>query len=378
MAMEDVSRTATDAVDERKWHPDLPPPTATTGIIGWTRANLLSSPLNIALTLASLYLLYVAVPPLLDWAIFSANWNAGTSRDECVKDGACWTMVIARFEQFMYGFYQYDQRWRIDLAFILFFGAMVPLLIERVPGKLYLAIFLFAVFPIVAFFLLYGGFGLPVQETRLWGGLTLTLILGIVGIVFSLPLGILLALGRRSNLPIIRMLCIAFIELVRAVPLITVLFMASVMLPLFLPEGVSFDKLLRAMIGIALFGAAYMAEVVRGGLQAIPKGQFEGAMALGLNYWKMTALIILPQALRISIPGIVNTFIGGFKDTTLVVVIGLFELLGIVQQATRDANWRGTSFEGFAFAGLVFFIFCFGMSRYSQYLERKLHTGHKR
>ncbi len=378
MTMEDVSRTPAGAVDERKWHPDLPPPVATTGVIGWTRANLFSSPLNIALTLGSLYLLYVALPPLLDWAIFSANWNAGTSRDDCVKDGACWTMVIARFEQFIYGFYAVDQRWRINLTFILFFGTMVSLLIEGVPGKKYLAIFLFGVFPVVAFFLLYGGLGLPVQETRLWGGLTLTLILGVVAIVFSLPLGIILALGRRSNLPVIRMLCVALIELVRAVPFVTVLFMASVMLPLFLPEGVSFDKMLRAMIATALFGAAYMAEVVRGGLQAIPKGQFEGAMALGLNYWKMTALIVLPQALRISIPAIVNTFIGGFKDTTLVIVIGLFELLGIVQQATRDANWRGTSFEGFAFVALVFFIFCFGMSRYSQYLERKLHTGHKR
>ncbi len=377
MPMEHLSPTAAGG-DERTLHPDLPPPTATTGVIGWMRANLFSSPLNIALTLVSLYVLYVAIPPLLDWAIVSANWSVGTSRDDCQNDGACWSMVIARFQQFMYGFYQYDQRWRIDLTFILFFGAMIPLLIERVPGKKYLAIFLFGIFPFVAFFLLYGGLGLPVQETRLWGGLTLTLILGIIGIVFSLPLGILLALGRRSDLPAIRMLCIGFIELLRAVPLITVLYMASVMLPLFVPEGVSFDKLLRAMIGIALFGAAYMAEVVRGGLQAIPKGQYEGAMALGLSYWKMTALIILPQALRISIPAIVNTFIGGFKDTTLVIVIGLFELLNIVQQATRDANWRGTSFEGFAFVAVVFFIFCFSMSRYSQYLERKLHTGHKR
>jgi general L-amino acid transport system permease protein len=377
MPMEHLSQTATGG-DERTWHPDLPPPTATTGVIGWMRANLFSSPLNIALTRVSRYVLSIAIPPLLDWAIVSANWNVGTSRDDCQKDGACWSMVIARFQQFMYGFYQYDQRWRIDLTFILFFGAMIPLLIERVPGKKYLAIFLFGIFPFAAFFLLYGGLGLPVQETRLWGGLTLTLILGIIGIVFSLPLGILLALGRRSNLPAIRMLCIGFIELLRAVPLITVLYMSSVMLPLFVPEGVSFDKLLRAMIGIALFGAAYMAEVVRGGLQAIPKGQYEGAMALGLNYWKMTALIILPQALRISIPAIVNTFIGGFKDTTLVIVIGLFELLNIVQQATRDANWRGTSFEGFAFVAVVFFIFCFSMSRYSQYLERKLHTGHKR
>jgi general L-amino acid transport system permease protein len=287
-------------------------------------------------------------------------------------------MVRARFGQYMYGFYPVDQRWRVDLAYILLFCAMIPLLVQRVPGKKYFAIFLFAIYPIVAFFLFYGGFGLPEVETRLWGGLMLTLLLGTVGIVASLPIGIVLALGRRSSMPVIRLLCTAFIEFVRAVPLITVLFMASVMLPLFLPPGVTFDKLLRAMIGIALFGAAYMAEVVRGGLQAIPRGQYEAAMALGLNYVKMTGLIIMPQALRIVIPGIVNTFIGLFKDTTLVLIIGLFELLNVVQASTRDAVWAGLSKEGYVFTAAMFFIFCFGMSRYSQYLERKLHTGHRR
>ncbi len=378
---EQVSKS--DQVWERK--PGLPPPTATVGLVGWVRQNLLSSWLNVALTLASLWLLYETIPPFLDWAILSANFQEGTSREVCDEaarlqegTGACWTMVRARFGQFMYGYYPVEERWRVDLAFILFFGAAIPLLIEGVPGKKYIAGFLFIALPVVAFYLFYGGLGLPVVETRLWAGLMLTLILGVVGIVFSLPIGILLALGRRSDLPVLRLLCIAFIEVVRAVPLITVLFMASVMLPLFLPPGVTFDKLLRAMVGIALFTAAYMAEVVRGGLQAIPRGQYEGAMALGLNYWRMTGLVVLPQALRISIPGIVNTFIGSFKDTTLVLIIGLFELLGIVQQATRDANWRGLSIEGFVFAGAIYFVFCFGMSRYSQYLERRLHTGHKR
>ena len=360
-------------------HPDLPPPSiVAVGAVGWVRRNLLSSPLNAGLTLGSIYLLYVAVPPLLNWALFDANWNAGTSRADCLRDGACWTMVRARFGQFMYGFYPPDQRWRVDLGFLLLFAGAAALLIERVPGKIYAALFLFVLYPVLAYILFYGGFGLEAVETRLWGGLTLTLILGAVGIVAALPIGIVLALGRRSKLPAIRLLCTGFIEFVRAVPLITVLFMASVMLPLFLPEGVTFDKLLRAMIGIALFGAAYMAEVVRGGLQAIPRGQMEAAMALGLNYWKMTALIVLPQALRIVIPGIVNTFIGLFKDTTLVLIIGLFELLGVVQAATRDAAWAGLSREGFFFAGLMFFVVCFGMSRYSQYLERRLHTGHKR
>jgi general L-amino acid transport system permease protein len=359
-------------------HPSLPPPASTVGVIGWLRQNLFSSPLNTVLTLAALYLIYLVLPPLLDWAFFSANWNEGTSRADCVKEGACWTMIRARFWQFMYGRYPHEERWRVDLAFLLFLVTAVPLLIDRVPGKKYLAGFLFLVLPVISFFLFYGGLGLRVVDTALWGGLMLTLILGIVGIVFSLPLGILLAIGRRSELPIVRTICVAFIEFVRAVPLITVLFMASVMLPLFLPQGVTFDKLLRAMIGIAVFGAAYMAEVVRGGLQAIPRGQYEGAMALGLGYWQTMGLVILPQALKIAIPGIVNTFIGLFKDTTLVIVIGLFELLGTVQQATRDANWAGLSTEGYVFAAAVFFIFCFGMSRYSVRLERKLHTGHKR
>ena len=359
-------------------HPSLPPPASTVGVIGWMRANLFSSPLNAVLTLGSLYLVYLILPPLIDWAFLSANWNEGTSRADCVKEGACWTMARARFGQFMYGRYPIDERWRVDIAFILFFATAIPLLIDRVPGKKYLAGFVFFILPVIAFFLFYGGLGLQKVDTAVWGGLMLTLILGIVGIVFSLPIGVLLALGRRSDLPIIRVACVAFIEFVRAVPLITVLFMASVMLPLFLPSGVTFDKLLRAMIGIAIFGAAYMAEVVRGGLQAIPRGQYEGAMALGLGYWQMMAFIVLPQALRIAIPGIVNTFIGLFKDTTLVIVIGLFELLGTVQQATRDANWAGLSHEGFVFAAAVYFIFCFSMSRYSVYLEHKLHTGHKR
>ena len=215
-------------------------------------------------------------------------------------------------------------------------------------------------------------------ETSKWGGLSLTLILSGVGIVASLPIGIVLALGRRSQMPIVRAACVVFIEFWRGVPLITVLFMSSVMLPLFLPEGTSFDKLLRAMIGIVLFESAYMAEVVRGGLAAIPKGQYEAAKALGLNYWKSMGLIILPQALKLVIPGIVNTFIALFKDTTLVLIIGLFDLLTTVEAGFKDSNWLGYAVEGYAFAALVYWIFCFGMSRYSQNLERKLQTGHAR
>lgn len=216
----------------------------------------------------------------------------------------------------------------------------------------------------------------PLVETRLWGGLFLTLVIAAVGIVGSLPLGVLLALGRRSALPVVRAICVAFIEVWRGVPLITVLFMASNMFPLFMPEGVNFDKLLRALLGVTIFASAYMAEVVRGGLQAIPAGQYEAAAALGLGYWRATGLVVLPQALRIVIPGIVNNFIGLFKDTTLVLIIGLFDFLGMAQAASSNTNWLGFAIEGYVFTGFGFWVFCFGMSRYSQHLERRLHTGH--
>jgi general L-amino acid transport system permease protein len=223
-------------------------------------------------------------------------------------------------------------------------------------------------------------FGLEYVETSQWGGLLVTLVVAITGIVFSLPVGILLALGRRSDMPIVKYFSIGFIEIWRGVPLITVLFMASYMLPLFLPPGTNFDKLTRVLIGIALFSSAYMAEVVRGGLQAIPKGQIEAAQALGLPYWNTMNLIVLPQALRIVIPGIVNSFISLFKDTTLVTVVGLYDLMGIVIAGFADAKWASpnTAPTGYFTAALLFWVFCFGMSRYSQFVERRLHTGHKR
>ncbi len=371
-------------------HPDLPPPRRLTGPMAWVFDNLLSSWLNIVLTFASLALLYLTIPPLFDWTIRLAYWYAGTSFEDCkttvlvdgvenkVSTGACWTMIRARFGILMYGYYPFSERWRVDLAFVLQFAAIAGLLTEGMPYRKYWGIFLFIVYPIVAFVLFHGGFGLPVVETHYWGGLMLTLIVATTGIVASLPIGIVLALGRRSKLPIIRMLSIAFIEFVRGVPLVTILYMSSVIFPLFMPEGVNFDKLLRALVGIALFSAAYLAEVVRGGLQAIPKGQYEGAMSLGLNYWKMNALIILPQAIQKVIPGIVNSFIGLFMDTTLLLIIGLQELLGQAQASAHDPHWLGTEITALAFVSIVFFVFCFAMSRYSQFLERKLAKGYKR
>ena len=274
----------------------------------------------------------------------------------------------------MYGFYPSEQVWRVNLTYSLLIVALLPLLIEKIPGRKHLIKFTIA-FPIVAFILLYGGFGFQVIPTNKWGGLLVTLVLGVFGIAIAFPLGILLALGRRSQLPVISMFCTLFIEFIRGVPLITLLFFGMVMLPLFLPEGLNLDGLVRVLVAVTLFQAAYMAEVIRGGLQAIPRGQYEAAQSVGLSYWQMNRKIILPQAIRISIPSIVNTSIGLFKDTTLVIIIGLLDLLGIGRGALADATWMGLSNEVYVFVALVFFIFTFSMSRYSLYLEKKLKTG---
>ncbi len=366
--------------------PSLPAPISQTGIIGWIRQNLFSDIYNILLTILGVVLAYYLFAPLIQFAFFDAVWT-GEDRNACLAPegsethiGACWAYVKAYLPQFIYGRYPIEERYRVDIVFILFFALLIPLATPSVPYKRLNAILFLVVFPIVGFFLLVGGFGLPTVETSLWGGLLVTLVIAITGIVASLPLGVLLALGRRSNMPIVRLFSVIFIEFWRGVPLITVLFMASVMLPLFLPEGVTFDKLLRVLIGVTLFSAAYMAEVVRGGLQAIPSGQYEGAQALGLRYWQMMRLIILPQALKLVIPGIVNTFIGLFKDTTLVLIVGMFDLLGQVQLGSTDPTWStpSQSHTGYLFAAIVFWVFCFGMSRYSIFMENQLHTGHKR
>lgn len=357
--------------------PDLPPPSNVVGPVAWLRHNLFASPLHVVLTLLSLYLLWLILPPLLNWAVIHATWS-GTTRTDCTGEGACWVFIQQRFGQFMYGFYPSELRWRVDVTVWLAIIGAAPLFLKKMPRKALYGIGFLVVYPLLAFWLLHGGLGLQEVSTSRWGGLMLTLVIGYVGIAGALPLGILLALGRRSQLPAIKVICVTFIEFWRGVPLITVLFMSSVMLPLFLPEGMNLDKLLRALVMVIFFEAAYVAEVVRGGLQAIPKGQYEAAAALGLGYWRSTALVILPQALKLVIPGIVNTFIALFKDTSLVIIIGLFDLLNSIKQATTDPKWLGMSTEGYVFAALVYWIFCFSMSRYSMRLERKLHTGHKR
>ena len=330
------------------------------------------------ITLLSCWLLVESVPALLDWLFLDAVWTAD-SRDECRAKGAgaCWAVIRERLSLFTYGFYPEAERWRVNLSFALMIPAIIPILFDRAPLRRY-SLHIAAVFPFVVGWLLVGGFGLVPVETDQFGGFMLTLVIGITGIGFSLPLGILLALGRQSNLRIIQIFSIGFIEFIRGVPLITLLFVASTMLNYFLPPGVTFDLLMRVLIMVTLFASAYMAEVIRGGLQAIPKGQFEAADSMGLHYWSSMRLIILPQALKISIPGIVNTFIGLYKDTTLVIIIGLLDPLGIGRASLADTRWTGLSSEVYLFVAIFFFISCFAMARYSLYLEKKLKTDYRR
>jgi general L-amino acid transport system permease protein len=440
--------------------PAIAPPINDSGVIGWMRKNLFSSIFNTALTLFSLYILYLTVPGIIKWVLTDAVWS-GEDRLACATiaqggalpddwKAACWPYVGAYLKQFIYGRYPDAELWRVNLTLVMFFVGLVPMLMPSLPFKRENIIFMLGVFPVAAFVLLSGGnldfngfllpdaimapselkfwvdflivsliicvgvgaymnatdsdpkpaviltaiamgilalvlfvmsvdFGLTPVETDLWGGFVMTLVIAVTGIVAALPLGILLALGRRSDMPAVSLFSVIFIEFWRGVPLITVLFMSSVMLPLFLPDGVTFDKLLRALIGVALFSSAYMAEVVRGGLQALPKGQYEGAMAVGLNYWQSMRLIIMPQALKIVIPGIVNTFIGLFKDTTLVSIIGLLDFLGMINLSHSDSTWATPvqAMTSYVFCAFVFFLFCFGMSRYSIYMEDRLNTSHR-
>ncbi|HEX7791601.1 MAG TPA: amino acid ABC transporter permease [Afipia sp.] len=482
-------------------------PVKTTGVIGFARERLFNSPLNIAITLISAVLLWLILVPVVKFLFVDAVWH-GSDRNACLEVnaghvvGACWPFVQAKFDQFIYGFYPAEARWRVNLTFLLGALLLLPLLIPRAPAKALNSGLFFAAYPVIGFFLLRGGGlkgfaihwiadlgsglassfqdaggrmasaatagaageavsligrvvgwlgdafaalvwpfawlrdltesshaplwadfavstilvslivffltggfrngwgalvrtiaiflgiaaviavmgldkgGLPIVDTRQWGGLLVTLVVSVTGIVTSMPVGMALALGRRSTIPLIRVFSIAFIEFWRGVPLITVLFFATYMLPLFLPGNFTIDGLVRVLIGIALFAGAYNSEVIRGGLQAVPRGQAEAASALGLSYWKTTGLIVMPQALRHVIPGLVNSFIALFKDTTLVLIVAIFDLLGQLRASFADPNWATptTLFTGFAFTGIIYFVFCFGMSRYSLFVERRLNA----
>jgi general L-amino acid transport system permease protein len=364
-----------------------PPPASLIGPLAWLRDNLLSSPFNIAMTVLIALLLAWIIPGLLNFLLIDAVWT-GADRDACREVvqhrviGACWPFAWERLSYFTYGSYPIAERWRVDVFFAMLAVGVFWILWLKAPRRDLAAYYFFIALPVCSYFLLHGfeAIGLPVVDTVLWGGVLVTIVVSAVGIVVSLPIGILLALGRRSDMPTVKLFSVLFIEFVRGVPLVTVLFMASVMLPLFVPEQYSPDKLLRALIGIAMFASAYMAEVVRAGLQAIPKGQFEGAMAVGLGYWQMMRLIVLPQALKITIPNIVNTYIGLFKDTTLVFIVGIFDLLHTIEVSRLDPKWATpvTSTTGYAVAAIFYLTFCYAMSRYARATEARLAKSERR
>jgi general L-amino acid transport system permease protein len=352
-------------------------PSSSVGVFAWMRSQLFSSPINSLLTILSVWLLLATVPAMVDWFLISANATASTA-DECRKStGACWAMIVEKHRLILFGLYPYDEQWRPMIATGILVGSII-LSGWRKLWNIWLLVVWTVSLTVVAILMWGGMLGLTYVENTQWGGLPLTLILSTFGIALAFPLGIVLALGRRSNMPAIKSICIVYIELIRGVPLISLLFMSAVMLPLFLPEGMSIDKLLRAQIAIILFAAAYMAETIRGGLQAIPKGQFEGADSLGLSYWQQMRLIVLPQALKIVIPPLVGLFIALFKDTSLVVIIGIFDLTQAAKAALTDQAWRGFSVEVYIFISAIYFVFCYSMSKYSQSLEKRLATGHER
>lgn len=421
--------------------PQQAPPLSSVGLIGWMRGNLFSGPVNTVLTLVMLGFLFYIVQAISPWLLHSVwNADSLNQCREIIRadwgqdaSGACWAVIHERFQQLMFGFYPAEQYWRPELAFILLAVAVAPILFPALPTKM---LAFSALYPFLGVWLLWGGsvwtplgviagfvvgyfvfklvdkvagglaaiiasvlatilwwmfalgpvagalhsvfpWGIDPVDSRKFGGFMLSITIGVTGIVGSFPIGIVLALGRRSDLLIVKSLCVGFIEFIRGVPLITLLLVASSLLNIFLPPGTQFDIILRVMIMVTLFASAYMAEVIRGGLAALPKGQYEAADALGLDYWKAQRLIIMPQALKISIPGIVSTFIGLFKDTTLVSIISLLDPLGFAKAIQANAEWNGIVWELYAFVAFMFFIFCFSMSRYSMYLERKLQTGHR-
>ncbi len=352
--------------------PDLGPPITEVGPIGWMKSNLFNSPMNSLLTALILYALYKIIPPLFRWMFIGSVWS--TSGQACNQaSGACWSVVTHNFRFIIFGFYPYNQQWRPTVAIGLLFILIFVSHYRRFWSKALLVFWLVGI--VIMGVILRGGvFGLPIVETTKWSGIILTLMLALFGLTAAYPLGVLLALGRRSSLPAIKTLSVVYIELIRGVPLISMLFMSSVMFPLFLPQGITINAILRAQVAIILFTAAYIAEVVRGGLQAIPKGQYEAAEALGLNYSQKMRLVVLPQALKIVIPPTVSILISAFKDTSLVVIIGLFDLMKTTQVTLSDPEWSGFSTEAYLFIAVLYFVGCFVMANFSRNLEKELKT----
>jgi general L-amino acid transport system permease protein len=353
---------------------DIKPPVTQVGVIGWMRTNLFNGWFNSLLTIIAIYCLWVIVPPLIRWAFIDSLWLSTGA--ECQQsDGACWSIIPANIRFITFGFFPYDQQWRPLLAMVLLIGLLFYSRNRKHWKKSLLYAWLVGLF--VMGFLMKGGlFGLSSVDTSQWGGLPLTLLLSVFGLTAAYPLGVVMALGRRSKMPAVKMLCILYIELIRGVPLISLLFMSSVVFPLFLPQGITINNILRAQVAIILFTAAYIAEVVRGGLQAIPRGQYEAVDSIGLSYYLTMRLVILPQALKIVIPPTVQQLISAFKDTSLVVIIALFDLLRTTQTVLSDPKWMGFSAEAYIFVALIYFLCCFFMSNYSRRLEKELQTDY--
>ena len=356
-----------------KEHENLKPPASTTGVIGWIRANLCNTWLNSLLSLLIIYLLWQVIPPFVDWALINANWTS--SGAECHEStGACWSIIHANIRFILFGFYPPPEQWRPLAAMIVLFSLLIVSRNRNWWSKNLLYTWLAGLF-IMGLLMKGGLFGLTPIESDQWGGLPLTLMLSVFGLAAAYPLGVALALGRQSRLPVIKSLTIIYIEMIRGVPLISLLFMSAIIFPLFLPEGVTINKILRAQVAIIMFTAAYVAEVVRGGLQAMPRGQYEAADSLGLNYFQTMRLIILPQALKIVIPPTVSVLISAFKDTSLVVIIALYDILKTTQSTLSNPQWMGFSTEAYLFVAMIYFICCYFMSTWSRRLEVELHTG---
>lgn len=352
---------------------ELRPPITSIGVIGWVKNNLFNGVFNSILTVVTLFFLWKVVPPLFRWAFIDSAWH--TTGQACRQAaGACWSVISMNYRFILFGFYPYEQQWRPFLAMMILFGLLFYSR-DRTHWKKPLA-YAWIIGLFTMGLLMKGGiFGLSSVESTQWGGLPLTLLLAVFGLTAAYPLGVILALGRRSKMPGVKVLCIVYIELIRGVPLISLLFMSSIIFPLFLPEGVTFNKILRAQAAIILFTAAYIAEVVRGGLQGMSRGQYEAAESMGLNYYLTMRLVILPQALKIIIPPTVSILISAFKDTSLVVIIALFDLLKTTQSVLSNPEWMGFSREAYVFIAILYFLGCFSMSNYSRRLERELSRG---
>lgn len=352
---------------------ELRPPITHIGVIGWVKNNLFNGVFNSILTVVTLFFLWKVVPPLFRWALIDSAWH--TTGQACRQAaGACWSVISMNYRFILFGFYPYEQQWRPFLAMMILFGLLFYSR-DRNHWKKPLA-YAWIIGLFTMDLLMKGGiFGLSSVESTQWGGLPLTLLLAVFGLTAAYPLGVILALGRRSRMPGVKVLCILYIELIRGVPLISLLFMSSIIFPLFLPEGITFNKILRAQVAIILFTAAYIAEVIRGGLQGMSRGQYEAAESNGLNYYLTMRLVILPQALKIVIPPTVSILISAFKDTSLVVIIALFDLLKTTQSVLSNPEWMGFSREAYVFVAILYFLGCFSMSNYSRRLEKELSRG---